>query len=142
MFKLNSDKLIKKVKYEVLPEMLVQDAEDIVKYNLLLTYVIKANSFKQLACLTGVTVGTACFFYLTSPILVGAGATMSIAGLIQYVKLHREDVLCQKLFHLLLIGLDTVLEVPSVEVQRLLDQTTVEDLLNFVKNKDICKEEA
>ena len=137
MFGLNSEKVFNKIKFEVLPEIANQDVEDIVKYNLALNYMSKMNSYNQMGLLTGATIGTACFFAFTSPILVAAGATGAIASLIHVRKAFKDEAMCDKLFKLLILGLEIVHEATPKDVQQILDNITAEDLVEFLERKGL-----
>lgn len=141
MFGIDANKLFNKIKSEVLPEMSTQDIDDLVKYNLALNYLIKMNSYKEIACLAGATIGSICFFSISSPLWAAAGATGAVAGIIQYTKSVKELSMCNKFFKLLIMGLDLIHNAAPEEVQRILNDTSAEDLVEFLERKGVLIDE-
>ncbi len=141
MFGVDNDKFIDKIKNEVLPDILQQDVEDIVKYNLVLAYLMKVNSYKEIALLSGATIGAACFFAVASPILAAVSATGAIASLIHVRRVFKDDALHAKLFHLLSIAIEMVYQATPAEIQDILDNTSAEDIVNFLERKGLTTNE-
>ncbi len=141
MFNIDNKKFLNKIKFEVLPGIVEQDVEDIVKYNLALNYIMKVNLYKQIGLLTGATVGSICFFALSSPVLIAAGATGAIASLVNVRKVFKEDAMCEKLFKLLILGLEIIHEASPSDVQEILKDITAEDLIDFLERKGLTTNE-
>lgn len=137
MFGIDANKLFDKIKGEVLPEMPTQDVDELVKYGLALNYLIKMNTYKEIACLTGATVGSFCFFAISSPLWAAAGATGAIAGIIHYAKSAKESAMSDKFFKLLTLGLDMIHNATPEEVQKILNNITAEDLVDFLERKGV-----
>ncbi len=141
MFGINTKKLENKLLNEVIPEIMNQDAEDIIKYNLALKYLADMGELKQIGCLTGALAGSVGFFALSSPIVVSLCATGAIASGVAFWKAMMKTRDYNKLFKVLIIGLQIFHEQTPEDVSKILDNITAEDLVDFLDEKGVVGNE-
>jgi hypothetical protein len=135
MFGIDNEKLITKLNEVVLPKMVAQDPEDVVKYNLALKYLIEMSDFKKIGCMLGMFVGSTTFLCTSGVIIPSAGATFAIASTVVLVKTHTVQKQYKKLFGALLIGLRSVHLLEQNEVQEILNKITADDLVDFLERE-------
>lgn len=140
MFGINNEKLINKLRTEVIPDLMNQNVEDIVKYNLALKYLIDMSDFKQIGCLTGALLTSAGFFAFTSPIAIGACATGAIASGIEWWKSFKDNKNYSKYFKILTIGMEIFHEQTPEKVRAILKDITAEDLVDFLEKEGVTNE--
>lgn len=140
MFKINDEKLINKLRIEVIPDIMNQNVEDIVKYNLALKYLIDMSDFKQIGCLTGALLTSVGFFTFANPIVIGACATGAIASGIEWWKSFKDIKNYSKYFKILIIGMEIFHEKTPDEVGAILKDITAEDLVSFLEKEGVTNE--
>lgn len=140
MFGINNEKLINKLNNEVIPDIMNQNVEDIVKYNLALKYLIDMSDFKQIGCLTGALLTSAGFFAFTNPIVIGACATGAIASGIEWWKSFKDTKKYSKYFKMLIIGMEIFHEQTPDKVGAILKDITAEDLVDFLEKEGVTNE--
>lgn len=140
MFGINNEKLINKLRTEVIPDIMNQDVEDIVKYNLALKYLIDMSDFKQIGCLTGVLLTSAGFFAFTSPVAIGLCATGAIASGVEWWKSFKKTKDYCEYFKVLIIGLELFHEQTPEKVSEILKDITAEDLVDFLEKEGVVNE--
>ena len=140
MLGINNEKLIDKLNNEVIPDIMNQNVEDIVKYNLVLKYLIGMSDFKQIGCLTGALLTSVGFFAFTSPIIVGACATGAIASGIEWWKSFKNTKNYSKYFKILTIGIEIFHEQTPEKVSEILKGITAEDLVDFLEKEGVANE--
>ena len=140
MFGINNEKLINKLNNEVIPDIMNQDVEDIVKYNLALKYLIDMSDFKQIGCITGALLTSVGFFAFTNPIAIGACATGAIASGIEWWKSFKDTKNYSKYFKILIIGMEIFHEKTPDEVGAILKDITAEDLVSFLEKEGVTNE--
>ena len=141
MFGINNEKLVNKIKTEVIPEIMNQDIEDIIKYNLALRYLADMSEFKQIGCLLGALVGSVGFFTLSSPITISLCATGAIASGITFWKTMIKVKDYEKLYKVLIIGLELFYNTVPEDISKILDNITAEDLVDFLEEKGVANNE-
>ena len=141
MFGIDTEKLIDKLKSEVIPEIMNQDAEDIIKYNLALRYLADMSELKQIGCLTGALAGSVGFFALSSPIIISLCATGAIASGIAFWKTMTQAKRYEKLFKVLIIGLEIFHDQTPEDVGRILENITAQDLVDFLEKEGVVNNE-
>ena len=143
MFGINNDKLVEKINDVVLPKMLLQEPEDLIKYNLALQYLSNMSDFKILGCSLGAIAGVTAFACIESIPLAALGATASIACIIKSFKLNRQKKEFDKLFALIITGLKIVHFISDEDMAKILNNISAEDLISFLEKEDLTsKEEA
>ena len=140
MFGINNEKLINKLRTEVIPDIMNQDVEDIVKYNLALKYLIDMSDFKQIGCLTGALLTSAGFFAFTSPVAIGLCATGAIASGVEWWKSFKKTKDYCEYFKVLIIGLELFHEQTPEKVSEILKDITAEDLVDFLEKEGVTNE--
>ena len=141
MFGINTEKLENKLMKEFIPEIMNQDAEDIIKYNLALRYLADMGELKQIGCLTGALAGSVGFFALSSPIIISLCATGAIASGVAFWKTHKQTLFYEKLFKILIIGLEIFHEKTPEDVSIILENITAEDLADFLDKEGVVNNE-
>ena len=137
MFGIDDKKLVKKLRNEIIPEIKDQDAEDIVKYNLALKYLMDMGNLKQIGCLTGALVTSVGFFAFASPVAVGLCATGAIASGVEWWKSVKQTKDYSDYFKILIIGLEIFHEQTPEKVSAILKNITAEDLVDFLERKGV-----
>lgn len=140
MFGINNEKLINKLRTEVIPDIMNQNVEDIVKYNLALKYLIDISDFKQIGCLTGALLTSAGFFAFTNPIVIGLCVTGAIASGVEWWKSFKKTKDYCEYFKVLIIGLELFHEQTPEKVGEILKDITAEDLVDFLEKKGVVNE--
>lgn len=140
MFGINNEKLIEKLRTEVIPDIMNQDVEDIVKYNLALKYLIDMSDFKQIGCLTGALLISVGFFAFTNPVAIGACATGVIASGVEWWKSFKNTRNYSKYFKILIIGMEIFHEQTPDKVSEILKDITAEDLVDFLEKEGVVNE--
>ena len=140
MFGINNEKLINKLNNEVIPDIMNQDVEDIVKYNLALKYLIDMSDFKQIGCITGALLTSVGFFAFASPIAVGLCATGAIASGIEWWKSFQQTKDYCEYFKILVVGLELFHDQTPEKVSAILKNITVEDLVDFLEKEGVTNE--
>lgn len=140
MFGINNEKLINKLRTEVIPDIMNQDVEDIVKYNLVLKYLIDVSDFKQIGCLTGALLTSVGFFAFTNPIVIGACATGAIASGIGWWKSFKNTKDYSEYFKVLIIGMELFHDQTPEKVSEILKDITAEDLVDFLEKEGVVNE--
>lgn len=140
MFGINNEKLIEKLRTEVIPDIMNQDVEDIVKYNLALKYLIDMSDFKQIGCLTGALLTSVGFFAFTNPVAIGACATGVIASGVEWWKSFKNTRNYSKYFKILIIGMEIFHEQTPDKVSEILKDITAEDLVDFLEKEGVVNE--
>lgn len=140
MFGINNEKLINKLRTEVIPDIMNQDVEDIVKYNLALKYLIDVSDFKQIGCLTGALLTSVGFFAFTNPIVIGACATGAIASGIGWWKSFKNTKDYSEYFKVLIIGMELFHDQTPEKVSEILKDITAEDLVDFLEKEGVVNE--
>lgn len=140
MFGINNEKLINKLRAEVIPDLMNQNVEDIVKYNLALKYLIDMSDFKQIGCLTGALLTSAGFFAFTNPIVIGACATGAIASGVEWWKSFKDTKNYSKYFKILTIGMEIFHEQTPDKISAILKDISAEDLANFLEKEGVTNE--
>ena len=141
MFRVNDEKLINKLMTEVIPKIENQDTANIIKYNLALIYLIDIGKLKQIACLTGVVIGSTCFFAISSPIWTAVGATGAIASIINLRKTYKAYKEFDKLFKTLIMGLEICHGMTSEQIIYILKNISAEDLVDFLEKENLTGKE-
>ena len=140
MFGINNEKLINKLRTEVIPDLMNQNVEDIVKYNLALKYLIDMSDFKQIGCLTGVLLTSVGFFAFTNPIVIGACATGAIASGVEWYKSFKDTKNYSRYFRMLIIGMEVFHGQTPDKVGAILKDITAEDLVDFLEKEGVTNE--
>lgn len=140
MFGINNEKLINKLRTEIIPDLMNQNVEDIVKYNLALKYLIDMSDFKQIGCLTGALLTSAGLFAFTNPIVIGACATGAIASGIEWWKSFKDTKNYSKYFKILIIGMEIFHEQTPDKISAILKDITAEDLVDFLEKEGVTNE--
>ena len=140
MFGINNEKLINKLNNEIIPDIMNQDVEDIVKYNLALKYLIDMSDFKQIGCITGALLTSVGFFAFTNPIVIGACATGAIVSGIEWWKSFKDTKNYSKYFKILIIGMEIFHEQTPDKVSSILKDITAEDLVAFLEKEGVTNE--
>lgn len=140
MFGINNEKLIEKLRTEVIPDIMNQDVEDIVKYNLALKYLIDMSDFKQIGCLTGALLISVGFFAFTNPVAIGACATGVIASGVEWWKSLKKTKDYCEYFKMLIIGLELFHDQTPDKVSAILKDITAEDLVDFLEKEGVVNE--
>ena len=140
MFGINNEKLINKLNNEIIPDIMNQDVEDIVKYNLALKYLIDMSDFKQIGCLTGALLTSVGFFAFTNPIVIGVCATGAIASGIEWWKSFKDTKNYSKYFKILIIGMEIFHEQTPDKIGTILKDITAEDLVSFLEKEGVTNE--
>lgn len=140
MFGINNEKLIEKLRTEVIPDIMNQDVEDIVKYNLALKYLIDMSDFKQIGCLTSALLTSVGFFAFTNPVVIGACATGAIASGVEWWKSFKNTKNYSKYFKILIIGMEIFHEQTPDKVSAILKDITAEDLVDFLEKEGVTNE--
>ena len=140
MFGINNEKLINKLNNEIIPDIMNQDVEDIVKYNLALKYLIDMSDFKQIGCITGALLTSVGFFAFTNPIVIGVCATGAIASGIEWWKSFKDTKNYSKYFKILIIGMEIFHEQTPDKVSSILKDITAEDLVDFLEKEGVTNE--
>ena len=140
MFGINNEKLINKLRTEVIPDMMNQNVEDIVKYNLALKYLIDMSDFKQIGCLTGALLTSAGLFAFTNPIVIGACATGAIASGVKWYKSFKDTKIYSKYFKMLIIGMEIFHEQTPDKIGAILKDITADDLVDFLEKEGVTNE--
>ena len=140
MFGINNEKLINKLNNEIIPDIMNQDVEDIVKYNLALKYLIDMSDFKQIGCITGALLTSVGFFAFTNPIAIGACATGAIASGIEWWKSFKNTKNYSKYFKILIIGMEIFHEQTPDKIGAILKDITAEDLVSFLEKEGVTNE--
>lgn len=141
MFGINNDKLVERINTVVLPGMLFQEPEDLVKYNLALKYLIDMNNVKRSAYACGAIAGILIAAYAGSTYLIAAGLTGTVAGGIGFKKANTKMKECRKLFKLILIGMKMVHLLSDEEMMKLLDNVSADDLVDFLEKEGVTNNE-
>jgi uncharacterized membrane protein required for colicin V production len=131
----NNEKVVEKIKYDVLMNIENQDIDSIVKYTLVLKSFIDFTDLKQIGTFLGMTTGAIIAFNIVTPIGIAAGATLAIASLSSSNKNRKAVKLYKKLLTVLLMSLDIVHNATPEQVQSILDRTSAEDLVDFLENE-------
>jgi hypothetical protein len=131
----NNEKVVEKIKYDVLMNIESQDIDSIVKYTLVLKSFIDFTDLKQIGTFLGMTTGAIIAFNIVTPIGIAAGATLAIASLSSSNKNRKAVKLYKKLLTVLLMSLDIVHNATPEQVQSILDRTSAEDLVDFLENE-------
>lgn len=131
----NDEKVVEKIKYDVLMNIESQDIDSIVKYTLVLKSFIDFTDLKQIGTFLGMTTGAIIAFNIVTPIGIAAGATLTIASLFSSNKNRKAVKLYKKLLTVLLMSLDIVHNATPEQVQAILDRTSAEDLVDFLENE-------
>ena len=140
MFGINNEKLINKLNNEIIPDIMNQDVEDIVKYNLALKYLIDMSDFKQIGCITGALLTSVGFFAFSNPIAIGVCATGAIASGIEWWKSFKDTKNYSKYFKILIIGMEIFHEQTPDKVSSILKDITAEDLVAFLEKEGVTNE--
>jgi hypothetical protein len=140
MFGINNEKLIEKLRTEVIPDIMNQDVEDIVKYNLALKYLIDMSDFRQIGCLTGALLTSVGFFTFTNPIVIGACATGAIASGVEWYKSFKDTKNYSKYFKALIIGMELFHDQTPDKIGAILKDITAEDLVDFLEKEGVTNE--
>ena len=140
MFGINNEKLINKLRTEVIPDIMNQDVEDIVKYNLALKYLIDMSDFKQIGCLTGALLTSVGAFAFANPIVIGACSTGTIASSIQWWKSFKQTKAYCEYFKVLIIGLELFHDQTPEKVSTILKDITAKDLVDFLEKEGVVNE--
>ena len=140
MFGINDEKLINKLMTEVIPKIENQDAVNIIKYNLALIYLIDVGKLKQIACLTGIVIGSTCSFAISSPIWIAAGTTGVIASIINLRKTYKSYREFDRLFRALIIGLEIFHGMTSEQIIYILKNISAEELVDFLEKEGVTNE--
>ena len=125
---------------EIIPDIMNQDVEDIVKYNLALKYLIDMSDFKQIGCITGALLTSVGFFAFTNPIAIGACATGAIASGIEWWKSFKNTKNYSKYFKILIIGMEIFHEQTPDKIGAILKDITAEDLVSFLEKEGVTNE--
>ena len=139
MFGIDNDKLIEKVNIVVLPKMLFQEPEDLIKYNLALRYIINMSNYKKIACIFGAVASALVAAYGGSVYITAAGLTGLMAGCIETKKAKDKAEECEKLFKLILIGLKVVHFLSDEDIESLLNKVSADDLINFLEKEELTE---
>ena len=139
MFGINNDKLVERINTVVLPGMLSQEPESLVKYNLALKYLIDMSSFKKIICASGVIAGALTAICCSSTYITAAGLTGIIAGGIGFRKADAKIKEYRKLFRLILVGMKVVHLLSDEEMVRLLDNISADDLVDFLVKENLTE---
>ena len=140
MFGIDNQKLINKLMNEVIPDIINQEVEDIVKYNLALKYLIEVNDFKQIGYLTCALLASAGFFAFTSPVAIGLCATGAIASGVEWWKSFKQTKNYSKYFEMLILGMEIFHEQTPEKISAILKNITAEDLVDFLERKGVTNE--
>ena len=140
MFEINNEKLINKLRAEIIPDLMNQNVEDIIKYNLALKYLISMNDFKQIGCLTGALLTSVGFFAFTNPIVIGACATGAIVSGVEWYKSFKDTKNYSKYFRVLIIGMEIFHGQTPDKVDAILKNITAEDLVDFLEKEGVTNE--
>ena len=135
MFGIDNEKLVKKLRTEIIPGMKNQDAEDIVKYNLALKYLMDMGNLKQIGCLTGALLTSAGFFVFASPVAVGLCATGAIASGVEWWKSFKQTKDYCEYFKILIVGLELFHDQTPEKVSDILKNITAEELVDFLERQ-------
>lgn len=141
MFGINESKLMEKVNEVILPKMLLQEPEDLVKYNLALKYLMDMSDFKMLGCTLATVLGTTAFFCLESTVPVALGATAAIAAAIKTVKLNSKKKEYRKAFALIITGLKIIHLLTDEDLDGILDKITSDDFISFLEKQELTEKE-
>ena len=139
MFGINNEKLMDKLMEEVLPKIKEQNTTDLVKYNLALRYLSEVTDIKKLVCALGTTIGVTGFFVLQTPMMAALFATGAVAGTVEFVKNNKLGRQFDLVFKALSLALEHLHEETPESVKAILDDITVDDLIEFLDNKDLLK---
>jgi uncharacterized membrane protein required for colicin V production len=131
----NNEKVVEKIKYDVLMNIESQDIDSIVKYTLVLKSFIDFTDLKQIGTFLGMTTGAIIAFNIVTPVGIAAGLTLTIASLSSSNKNRKAVKLYKKLLTVLLMSLDIVHNATPEQVQSILDRTSAEDLVDFLENE-------
>jgi uncharacterized membrane protein required for colicin V production len=131
----NNEKVVEKIKYDVLMNIENQDIDSIVKYTLVLKSFIDFTDLKQIGTFLGMTTGAIIAFNIVTPVGIAAGLTLTIASLSSSNKNRKAVKLYKKLLTVLLMSLDIVHNATPEQVQAILDRTSAEDLVDFLENE-------
>jgi uncharacterized membrane protein required for colicin V production len=131
----NNEKVVEKIKYDVLMNIESQDIDSIVKYTLVLKSFIDFTDLKQIGTFLGMTTGAIIAFNIVTPVGIAAGLTLTIASLSSSNKNRKAVKLYKKLLTVLLMSLDIVHNATPEQVQAILDRTSAEDLVDFLENE-------
>lgn len=131
----NNEKVVEKIKYDVLMNIENQDVDSIVKYTLVLKSFIDFTDLKQIGAFLGMTTGAIVAFNIVNPVGIAAGITLTIASLSSSNKNRKAVKLYKKLLTVLLMSLDIVHNATPEQVQAILDRTSAEDLVDFLENE-------
>ena len=140
MFGINNEKLINKLNNEIIPDIMNQDVEDIVKYNLALKYLIDMSDFKQIGCITGALLTSVGFFAFSNPIAIGVCATGAIASGIEWWKSFKDTKNYSEYFKVLIIGMELFHEQTPDKIGSILKDITAEDLVDFLEKEGVTNE--
>jgi uncharacterized membrane protein required for colicin V production len=132
---INNEKVVEKIKYDVLMNIESQDIDSIVKYTLVLKSFIDFTDLKQIGTFLGMTTGAIIAFNIVTPVGIAAGLTLTIASLSSSNKNRKAVKLYKKLLTVLLMSLDIVHNATPEQVQAILDRTSAEDLVDFLENE-------
>ena len=138
MFGINNEKLIEKLRTEVIPDIMNQNVEDIIKYNLALKYLIDMSDFKQIGCLTGALFASIGTFAFANPIAVGLCATGIVASGVEWWKSFKQTKDYSNYFKILIIGMEIFHGQTPEEVSAILKNITAEDLVDFLERKGVA----
>ncbi len=140
MFGINDEKLINKLRNEIIPEIINQDVEDIIKYNLALKYLIDMSDLKQIGCLTGALLTSVGAFAFVNPIVIGLCATGTIASGIEWWRSFKQTRNYSKYFKVLIIGLELFHEQTPEKVSEILKDITADDLVDFLEKEGVTND--
>lgn len=140
MFGINNDKLVERINTVVLPGMLFQEPENLVKYNLALRYIISMSNYKKIACIFGAVTSALIAAYGGSVYITAAGLTGLMASCIETKKAKDKAEECEKLFKLISIGLKIVHFLSDEDIKSLLNKISADDLVDFLEKEGVTNE--
>lgn len=140
MFGINNDKLVERINTVVIPGMISQEPEDLVKYNLALKYLIDTSNLKKIICASGIMAGALTAICCSSTYIIAAGVTGIIAGGVGFRKADVKIKEYRKLFRLILIGMKIVHFLPDEEMVKLVDNVSADDLIDFLVKEGVANE--